>query len=88
MRKLFTLFLLTLLPLLASADNVVSGGLYYNVNPDDRTAEVVETYEIRYSGDIVATYSRYKFYKGNSTYSSDIFANIQIVFMHLLIAVA
>ena len=53
MRKLFTLFLLTLLPLLASADNVVSGGLYYNVNPDDRTAEVVETYEIRYSGDIV-----------------------------------
>ena len=53
MRKLFTLFLLPLLPLLASADQVVSGGLYYNVNPDDRTAEVVETYEIRYSGDIV-----------------------------------
>ena len=54
MKKLFTLFLLTLLPLLASADPVEIDGIYYNLNSSDgiNTAEVKRSPN-NYSGDIV-----------------------------------
>ena len=57
MKKLFTLFLLAFLPLLASSDPVEIDGLYYNLNSSDgiNTAEVTSrsTYGGGYSGDIV-----------------------------------
>ena len=57
MKKLFTLFLLAFLPLLASADPVEIDGIYYNLNSSDgiNTAEVTSrsTYGGGYSGDIV-----------------------------------
>ncbi len=56
MKKLFTLFLLAFLPLLASSDPVEIDGLYYNLNSSDgiNTAEVTSSrYWGSYSGDIV-----------------------------------
>ena len=54
MKKLFTLFLLMLLPLLASAYDAEIDGIYYNLNSSDgvNTAEVTRG-PIKYSGDIV-----------------------------------
>ena len=40
MKKLFTLFLLAFLPLLANADRVEIDGIYYNLNAENHTAEV------------------------------------------------
>ena len=55
MKKLYILFLLMLLPMLASAaDKVEIDGIYYNLNSsgDTKTAEVTQNPN-RYSGDIV-----------------------------------
>ena len=54
MKKLFTLFLLAFLPLMASADPVEIDGIYYNLNSSDgiNTAEVKRSPN-NYSGDIV-----------------------------------
>ena len=53
MKKLFTLFLLAFLPLMASADPVEIDGIYYNLNSSDgiNTAEVKRSPN-NYSGDM------------------------------------
>ena len=40
MKKLYFLFLLAFLPLLANADRVEIDGIYYNLNAENHTAEV------------------------------------------------
>ena len=52
MKKSYFLFLLTLLPLLASADAIQINGIYYNLNAEGQTAEVTRNPN-RYSGDII-----------------------------------
>ena len=52
MKKLFFLFVLTILPLAASADAVEINGIYYNLNADAKTAEVTE-HPQKYSGEII-----------------------------------
>ena len=52
MKKLFTLFLLTLLPLMASADAVEIDGIYYNLIAKGKVAEVTSNPN-NYSGDVV-----------------------------------
>ena len=54
MRKLYFLFFLAFLPLVASAQAVEIDGIYYNLNSsgDTKTAEVTENPN-KYSGDIV-----------------------------------
>ena len=52
MKKLFTLFLLTLLPVLASAEAVEINGIYYNLNSEDKTAEVTKNPD-KYSGEVI-----------------------------------
>ena len=52
MKKLLILFLLTLLPLAASADPVEIDGIYYNLNFDEKTADVADNPN-KYAGDIV-----------------------------------
>lgn len=51
MKKLFFLFVLTILPLAASADAVEIDGIYYKLNADAKTAEVTE-HPQKYSGEI------------------------------------
>ena len=56
MRKLSLLIFMMLLPLLASADDVEIDGIYYNLNQEEKSAEVVgggSEYSGIYSGDIV-----------------------------------
>ena len=57
MKKLLFLFVLTLLPLSASADAVEINGIYYNLNADAKTAEVTtddpNSYFGNYSGEII-----------------------------------
>ena len=52
MKKLYLLFLLAFLPLLASADAVEIDGIYYNLVPKAKAAEVTSNPNY-YSGDIV-----------------------------------
>ena len=52
MKKLYFLFLLTLLPLLANADAIQINGIYYILNAKRGTAEVTKNPNM-YSGDIV-----------------------------------
>ena len=52
MKKLFTLFLLTLLPLMASADAVEIDGIYYNLVKKMKVAEVA-TNPNKYSGNVI-----------------------------------
>ncbi len=52
MKKFYLLFLLMLLPLVASADAVQIEGIYYNLNAENKTAEVTNNPN-KYSGDIV-----------------------------------
>ena len=52
MKKLFTLLLMMLLPLMASADAVEIDGLYYNLNSDDKVAELARNPN-NYSGDVL-----------------------------------
>jgi surface protein len=52
MRKLFTLLIMTLLPLMASADAVEIDSIYYNLDTEALTAEVTSNPD-RYKGDIV-----------------------------------
>ena len=52
MKKIYLLFLLTSLPLLASADAVEIDGIYYNLFPESESAEVTENPN-KYSGDVV-----------------------------------
>ena len=52
MRKLLLLFFLTILPLMAIADPVKIGGIYYNLDAAARTAQVT-CGEISYEGDFV-----------------------------------
>ena len=42
MRKLLFLLILTILPLLASAETVEIDGIYYNLNAEAKTAEVTK----------------------------------------------
>lgn len=51
MKKIYLLFLLTLLPFLASADPVEIDGIYYNFDSKAKTAEVTENPN-KYSGNI------------------------------------
>ena len=51
MKKIYLLFLLTLLPFLASADPVEIDGIYYNLDSKAKTAEVTENPN-KYSGNI------------------------------------
>jgi hypothetical protein len=52
--KKYVLFALLLLPLLANADEVKINGLWYNLNEDNYTAEVINSQDgISYSGSIV-----------------------------------
>ena len=56
MKKFYLLFLLTLLPLAASADRVLINGIYYNLNSSDQTAEVTQQDLISggyYSGEVI-----------------------------------
>ena len=52
MKKLFTLFLLALLPLMASANAVEVGGIYYNLDRKSLTAEVT-SHPDKYTGNVV-----------------------------------
>lgn len=52
MKKIYFLFLLMLLPLVASADAVEINGIYYNLNTEEKTAEVTAN-PSKYSGDLV-----------------------------------
>ena len=52
MKKIYFLFLLALLPLVASADAVKIGSIYYNLNAEAKTAEVTVNPD-EYSGEIV-----------------------------------
>jgi Flp pilus assembly protein protease CpaA len=51
MKKFYFLFLMMLLPLAASADAVQIEGIYYNLNAENKTAEVTSS-RSKYSGDI------------------------------------
>lgn len=51
MKKLFFLFVLTILPLAASADAVEINGIYYNLDANAKEAEVTE-HPQKYSGEI------------------------------------
>ena len=52
MKKLFTLLLMMLLPLMASADAVEIDGIYYNLDNEAKTAEVASNPN-KYSGAVV-----------------------------------
>ena len=52
MKKLFTLFILTLLPMLASADAIEIDGIYYNLDSEAKTAEVTSKPD-RYKDDVI-----------------------------------
>ena len=52
MRKLLFLLILTILPLLASAETVEIDGIYYNLNAEAKTAEVTKNPN-EYSGKVV-----------------------------------
>jgi len=52
MKKIYFILLLTLLPLVASADLIETGGIYYNLN-DDYGMAIVISHPNKYSGDIV-----------------------------------
>ena len=52
MKKIYFLFLLALLPLVASADAVKIGSIYYNLNADAKTAEVTSNPN-KYTGEVV-----------------------------------
>ena len=51
MKKFYFLFLMMLLPLAVSADAVQIEGIYYNLNAENKTAEVTSS-RSKYSGDI------------------------------------
>ncbi len=51
MKQTFIFVLLILLPMLASAKSIEIKGIYYNLNPDTRQAEVVKNSN-GYSGDV------------------------------------
>ena len=53
MRKIYVLFLLALLPLVASADPVEINGIYYNLISKGKAAEVTSKPDGYYSGNIV-----------------------------------
>ena len=53
MKKVYLLFLLAILPLLASAETVEINGIRYNVNPEAKTAEVIRSGSGEYSGVVV-----------------------------------
>ena len=53
MRKLFVLFIISILPLSAFADAVQIGSLWYNLDESAKTAEVTSAIGDGYSGDIV-----------------------------------
>ncbi len=52
MKKLYFLFLLVMLPLVASADAVQIDGIYYNLNAESKTAEVTKNPN-KYSGEVL-----------------------------------
>ena len=52
MKKLFTLFILTLLPMLASANAIEIDGIYYNLDSEAKTAEVTSKPD-RYKDDVI-----------------------------------
>ncbi len=52
MKKIYLLFLLAFLPLLANADAVEIDGIYYNLNEENHTSEVT-TNPNKYTGDVV-----------------------------------
>ena len=52
MKKFLILIILTLLPILASADAIDINGIWYNLNIDEKTAEVASN-PSKYSGDVV-----------------------------------
>ena len=66
MKKISFIFLLILLPFFASAEVVKVGGLWYNLNTVDNTAEVVASQRALYSGVIIIPAS---FYYQNKSYS-------------------
>jgi len=53
MKKIYFLFLMALLPLLASAETLEINGINYNVNPEAKTATVISKSSGSYSGKIV-----------------------------------
>ena len=68
MRKLLFLLILTILPLLASAETVEIDGIYYNLNAEAKTAEVTKNPN-EYSGiPSVAVQSSYEnMFVGNTS---------------------
>ena len=53
MKKIYLLFLLVLLPMVASADAVGIDGIYYNLDPEAKTAEVTKNPNGYYRGNVV-----------------------------------
>ena len=51
MKKVYLLFLMALLPLVASADAVKIGSIYYNLNAEAKTAEVTSNPN-KYTGEV------------------------------------
>ena len=52
MKKVYLLFLLALLPFVLYADPIAINGIYYDVNPELKTAEVASSGSGKYSGEI------------------------------------
>ena len=73
MKKIYLLFLLTLLPFLASADPVEIDGIYYNLDSKAKTAEVTENPN-KYSGNIdipkIVTYQEVSYNVTSIRYSA------------------
>jgi len=53
MNKIYFLFLMTLLPLQASAETAEINGIYYDLDPEAKTATVISKSNGKYEGDIV-----------------------------------
>ncbi len=47
------LSILLMLPMLANAEEVEIDGLWYNLSPKEKTAEVIQYKDTRYAGDVV-----------------------------------
>ena len=65
MKKVFITIISTLLPIMASAA-IEHSGVWYNLNDNDHTAEVVASQGSQYSGNIEISYS---IYNGNKWYT-------------------
>ena len=84
MKKIYFLFLLTILPLLASADPVAINGIYYNLDASKKVAEVT-THPDGYTGKVVipktVTYNSVKYSISVVTSVATVLFSIRFLFL-------